>query len=45
MSTPAILRMRWGDEPQGVTRDVSVDDERGSPEWPWILDCDPAFEA
>jgi hypothetical protein len=39
-----VVRTRWGDDPQAVTRDVEPHNERGAPQWPWIIDCDPAYE-
>jgi hypothetical protein len=39
------VRMRWGDDPRAVTRDVQPLDDGGQRGWPWIIDCDPAFEA
>ena len=40
------VRLRWGDEPRTVTRDVVSEDEAlEPPRWPWVLDCDPAYEA
>jgi hypothetical protein len=39
------LRTRWGDDPRAVTRDVALHDAHRAPEWPWILDCDPAYQA
>jgi len=45
------IRMSLGDNPRAVTRDVAVTrhvvphDTPEPPAWPWIIDCDPAFEA
>ena len=39
------VRTRWGDNPRAVTRDVLPPDELETPRWPWILDCDPDYEA
>jgi hypothetical protein len=40
------VRLRHGDDPRTVTRDVDVHgDDRIAPAWPWILDCDPDFES
>jgi hypothetical protein len=38
------VRMRWGDDPRAVTRDVQPLDDGGQRGWPWIIDCDPAIE-
>lgn len=38
------IRLRWGDDPRSVTRDVAMH-EAMPPGWPWILDCDPGYEA
>lgn len=38
------VRLRWGDDPHAVTRDVAIRDESEVRVWPWIIDCDPNFE-
>jgi len=41
------MQLRWGGDPQSVTRDVAVGAEEevlGTAQWPWILDCDPDYE-
>lgn len=43
-TTVQAVRTRWGDAPQGVTRDVVMEDELGPTGWPWIIDCNSAFE-
>jgi hypothetical protein len=45
------VQTRWGDDPRAITRDV-VDagdetmpaSEENPSEWPWMIDCDPAYE-
>lgn len=39
-----VVRVRRGDDPRAVTRDADHSEELGPPPWPWILDCDPAYE-
>ncbi|HEX3475848.1 MAG TPA: CHAT domain-containing protein [Kofleriaceae bacterium] len=38
------IRVRWGDDPRAVTRDVGTPEDAGPPGWPWIIDCDPDHE-
>lgn len=40
----SALQVRWGDDPRAATRDVVVHDEPHTPSWPWVIDCDPAYE-
>lgn len=39
------IRLRWGDDPRAVTRDVEPDADPETRQWPWIIDCDPDHEA
>jgi hypothetical protein len=39
------VQLRWGDDPRAVIRDVATPDEHDTPRWPWIIDCDPEYEA
>lgn len=41
------VRLRSGNNPRSITRaarDVGAGDEAAAPPWPWIFDCDTAFE-
>lgn len=38
------VRMRWGDDPRAITRDVALHSSTEAPRWPWIMDCDPDYE-
>lgn len=39
------IRLRWGDDPRAVLRDVESHEEPETDRWPWIIDCDPDHEA
>ncbi len=39
------VRLRWGDDPRAVIRDVATPEQHETPRWPWIIDCDPDYEA
>ena len=39
------IRLRRGGDPRSVTRDLAVPEEAEAPRWPWVIDCDPAYEA
>jgi len=39
------VKTHWGDDPWAVTRDVATASEEGkTPAWPWMIDCNPAYE-
>lgn len=38
------VQTRRGDGPGAVTRDVAAANEQKTSAWPWMLDCDPAYE-
>lgn len=40
----SALQTRWGDDPRAVTRDVGEHGEPHTPSWPWVIDCDPAYD-
>ena len=40
----SALQTLSGDDPRAVTRDVAMHDEPRTPSWPWVIDCDPAYE-
>jgi len=39
------LRTRCGDDPRAVLRDIAPDDSSHEPSWPWIIECDPSYDA
>lgn len=39
------IRLRYGNDPRDVRRDADKPEVIEPPGWPWILECDPAFEA
>lgn len=39
-----VVQLRWGDSRRSVTRDLDPHED-GDPGWPWIIDCDPTYEA